>query len=559
MTFFFANPWGFLALLGIPAVILIHLLRRKSRQVVVSTLFLVEQALPSSEGGRKVRMLRNSLPLWVQILAVAALAWLLAQPRWIDSTSTQTVVTVFDDSASMSAFRKEALESAGRELARLDAASARTQWIFLRSDASRLASGPDLAVALKDVDRNWRPDQGTHDTAEAFRLARTLAGQKGAVVYLTDRPQAGDGAAGVSWIACGAPIDNAGFLGVEVQDGRWSVLLKNFSGKSRDVRWRIAGEKEWRTQTLGADSLAEVSGEWPANATKLTLETEEDRFIFDNKLPVVRPQEKGLSVWAGAHEGYDQLFRQIERISDPATPGVAGKSDIVLGVYNPLSPQRQEGAGMIFVEDIGSQQKPLPGMIIAENHPLIEGLNWQGLIARDSLGVPFREGDSALLWQGERPLIFVHTQDGKPQLVFNFDIRKSNATRLPAFALLIHRFFSSVRDAKVAYEAANVETQQAVSVAGVGAVQAPAEPDFFSAKAADGVVLFDGAAHFADSRESDFRLAGVSKSAEAAVEAIRARHANGEKLDPVWAAVLVALMLWNWLLTGAPTRPQAAG
>ena len=96
--FFFANPLGFLVLSGIGGIILIHFLRRKSRRIVVSTLFLCS-ARPSIQRRRKALSgLRNSLPLWVQVLVVVALAWLAAQPRWIDSTSVQTVVAVFDSS-----------------------------------------------------------------------------------------------------------------------------------------------------------------------------------------------------------------------------------------------------------------------------------------------------------------------------------------------------------------------------------------------------------------------------------------------------------------------------
>ena len=98
MGFYFANPLGILALTGVAGILLLHLLRRRSRQIAVSTLFLVQRILPSSEGGKRIRRFRNSLPFWVQILAVIALAWLLAQPRWIDAHSAQTVVALFDSS-----------------------------------------------------------------------------------------------------------------------------------------------------------------------------------------------------------------------------------------------------------------------------------------------------------------------------------------------------------------------------------------------------------------------------------------------------------------------------
>jgi len=560
MNLFLANPWGLLALLGIPAVVVIHLLRRKSRQLMVSTLFLVERVLPSSEGGRRFRTLRNSLPLWVQIFAVIALAWLLSRPRWIDATSTQTVVAVFDTSASMGAFRDETLQAADRELGRLNSSSAKTQWIFLRSDAARLATGPDLPVVLADAAKSWHPVLGTHDTTEAFRLARTLAGPKGLVIYFTDHVPAPDEAAGISWVASGAVIENIGFLGAEVREGRWSALLKNFGATAREARWRIAGEEPWQIASLAPGALTEISGAWPSGGDRLVLETDEDRFILDNRLPLIQPEPKSLTMHAAASEEFRPLFDQLVRIAEPASPGAAEGSDVSLDVYSPLAPQVQKNAALIFVEDSAREQKPLAGLIIAENHPLMENLNWQGLIARDTFGMPFREGDAALLWQGSRPLIFLRTQGQSPQLVFNFDVRRSNAMRLPAFALLAHRFFSTVRANKVAPESANVETRQQVAVAGLDAVRAPDAPDFFAAKAADGTVLFDGAAHFADSRESDFRAASSGSNVNAALESVRQSHARGEFLNPFWAVLLAALMLWNWWLTGGPParlRPVA--
>lgn len=554
MGIFLANPWGLLALLGVPVVVAIHLLRRKSRQVRVSTLFLVERALPSSEGGRRIRTLRNSLPLWAQILAVCALTWLLAKPRWIDESSVQTVVAVFDTSASMSAFRDQALRDARAELARLGRSAARTQWIFLQSDASRLAAGASLDEALAGVETHWLPALGTHDTGDAFRLARTLAGGQGTILFFTDRPPAE--ADGIGWLASGDRIENAGFLGGGATADRWSALLKNFGPAPRDIRWRIAGTEDWKTEHLAAGAMTEIAGPFPAGTDRVMLETGGDRFSFDDRIPILRPSLKPLALQARASESFRGLFEQISPLAEPSAP--ASVPDVALEVYNPLAPALPTGAAVIFVEDAGKSSKPLSGLVVAETHPLTENLNWQGLVARDTFGVPFREGDTVLLWQGARPLIFLRTQEGGPQLVFNFDVRQSNAARLPAFPLLLHRFFSLLREEKPAYEALNVETRQALVVAGAGAVTAPERPDFFQAKTSAGVLVFDGAAQFGDTRESDFSQAAAGRSAGVAGEAIRQANARGEALDPLWAAVLAGLMFWNWLLTGRP-KDRAAG
>ena len=77
---FFANPWGLLALAAIPAIVAIHFLQEQSRRVRASTLFLLERAAPMPAGGIRLERFRNSLPFWMQVLAAAALAWLLADP-----------------------------------------------------------------------------------------------------------------------------------------------------------------------------------------------------------------------------------------------------------------------------------------------------------------------------------------------------------------------------------------------------------------------------------------------------------------------------------------------
>lgn len=555
--FFLANSWGLLALLGIPAVLLIHLLRRKSREVVVSTLFLIERALPSSEGGRRIRRLRNSVPLWLQLLAVCALTWLLCQPRWIDQTSTQTVVAVFDSSASMSAFRADTLKAAEEELGRLNSVSATTRWILLRSDGSRIAAGSNLQEVLADLGREWQPVLGTHDVEEALRLARTLAGEKGSIIYFSDRVPGQ--MAGVAWRATGQPIENVGFLGAEAQNRQWSALVKNFGTQEAEVKWRIAGQENWQTLKLAAGGLTEVSGEFPEGADRLTLELAGDQFAFDDKLPIIKPSPKVLAISIASSESFKHLFEQLVRLAEPAIPLPSGRVDVSMVTASPLTPQAVPGSAVIFVEDADAPQKPMQGMIVAENHPLMENLNWQGLIARETFGLPFGENDTALLWQGSRPLIFLRNEGGSSQLIFNFDIRQSNAARLPAFALLVHRFFNSLREGKIAYEAVNAEARQTFSVAGVGPVKAPAEPGFFSAKGSDEVVLFDGAAQFSDTRESDFSGASSARSDDGTVEAIRQNHEQGEFLEPLWMFLLAGLMFWNWYLTGAPRRsPRTA-
>ena len=102
------NLLGLWALLGIPAVIAIHFLQRKSQRVTVTTLFLLRQMRRESETGNRLERLRSSIPLWLQLVMVLMLTWLLVQPRWLKEDAVRRVAIVLDSSASMQAYREPA-------------------------------------------------------------------------------------------------------------------------------------------------------------------------------------------------------------------------------------------------------------------------------------------------------------------------------------------------------------------------------------------------------------------------------------------------------------------
>ena len=58
----FGNPLGLLALLGIPAVLAIHFLQRKARELPVSTLFLLDHTQREAVSGRRFERMIPSIP-----------------------------------------------------------------------------------------------------------------------------------------------------------------------------------------------------------------------------------------------------------------------------------------------------------------------------------------------------------------------------------------------------------------------------------------------------------------------------------------------------------------
>lgn len=96
------NPAALAFLAFIPVIILLHSLRRRRRQVQVSTLFLWESVAREFQGSLGIQRLVRNLPLLLQILLVLLLTAALVNPVLTRAVPSQKdVVLVLDVSASM--------------------------------------------------------------------------------------------------------------------------------------------------------------------------------------------------------------------------------------------------------------------------------------------------------------------------------------------------------------------------------------------------------------------------------------------------------------------------
>ncbi|MDB9742037.1 BatA domain-containing protein, partial [Akkermansiaceae bacterium] len=220
MPFFFANIWGLLALLAIPAILAIHFLQRRSKEVPCSTLFLLQKAQKESAAGRKFDKFIPSMPLWMQLLMVLLVAFLLAQPRFVNKQATQRVAVVLDSSASMSVFTEKLQGRVLEAIPKVQGIAPNIELWVMDSDLSkeRLYYGNSLDELAEKL-KNWAPESGSATPQPALRLARSLIGKDGALLYFTDTPQE-TSTYNASVYAIGEARQNVGFTGVSFKDQR---------------------------------------------------------------------------------------------------------------------------------------------------------------------------------------------------------------------------------------------------------------------------------------------------------------------------------------------------
>ena len=563
-----------LALLGIPAVLAIHFLQRKALELPVSTLFLLERTQRDAASGRRFDRIISSIPLWMQLLAVLLLAWFLSEPRFQKSGSVQRIAIVLDSSASMGVFKKEALTRLASELPTLQGPASTVELTVMESAPGRprLYAGSSVE-ALKTALEKWQPLDGLNDPTQALRLARSLVSREGTVIYLTDTP-----AAALPFdarlIAVGDPVENVGFTGVTfaTEEGAlvWRALVRNYGKTDADRTWSIrtsTGSTEPRNLHLAAGALVTLQSAFPVDSENVRIVLSNDRFTLDDTLPLVAPAPKNLALFTATSPAFADLTAKLLRSLDAAVPtNDAASADLSISSYDPLDPVLPPGNSIIFVEDSTRTGAYLKGGILAEANPLMDGLNWQSLLVRETIELDRAPGDSVLLWQEKRPLIFLREHEGKRQLCFNFDLRLSNADKQPAFIVLLHRFAEAVRSAKIAPTAVNLETGQPIRITAAPDIPlkvaitdldgkplalptdpnvAPLTPCFLTVRQNE-TKLLNSAVFFADTREADFNSCGKSEATESANKSTIERHTRPDPFWRVWILLLLAALLVSW-------------
>lgn len=614
MPFVFANPWGLLALLGIPVVLAIHFLHRHRRSISISTLFLLEIAREPARAGRRWHRLIPSVPMWLQLLLVLLLAALLAQPRL--PSATLRVAVVLDDSASMRAFRSE-LAGGLADLDRATRAGGRNvEWLVLSANPARarIFAGDNPAEWIARLG-TWAPVESWRDPAPALRLARERVGPDGLVVYATDTPRE-NLPSGAALLSVGRELANAGIAGVSVTDEtdgpRWQAVLVNPSAEPATRTWTL----EWNggaatpaaAINIPAGGMTTLEGPLPENATRLVLRLSSDDFALDDVFPFVRLVPKPLAM-AAFGEGVppwlvERMKRAVPRLD---TAPLAAADFALIAMADESAPPPV--AGIVF-STAGEAKAPyLSETPVAAPHPLTRGLAWSGLAVRDVPAPPPVPGDTVLLWSGARPLISLRTAapptaaapdageagdtetapspppgPAGPQLVLHFNPTLSNLDRWPAAAILLLRFSESLRDAKAATAWEQLEPGQplaaflpaapscpllAESLAADGttitsaplaaAARAPEDPGFLRVRD-DRVVWLEAAVAFADPRESDFReRAPADTTAAALAAAVRSNISKDDAARPLLALATLAALLALYHLSAPKQDPVAGG
>ena len=456
----FAAPLGLLALLAIPAIVAIHLFRRRFPVRPVAGLFLWQIGRQTPEGGGKIARLPITTSLILECLAALALALILAGARISSADLSPHLVVLLDDSASMAAVNGRGESTRDRAVRRvieeLDRLGNRARVTFVESgERPSVLLGPAArALEARPALDNWKPEAPHHSLALGLRLARELAGPAGRLMVMSDAAPDSREEAGVVWVSLGEPLANVGITAAERTltpgEGRGAVSLTlgNYSDSPGRRRVTVsAGDKDVLIRELEVPpGVSSLTLPLPAGLPAVRVRLSDDAMARDNEVTLAEPRPRIVGV-------------------DNRLPDGRGRQALIKALAAVSGVTQAESGHLVFAEAGQLDRAPSPGVwrvgfgvapagwlakgephdfigpfVLEKRHPLLLGITlggvvWSGAapLAAEAVRPLVAAGEQALIGTAVAP---ARTQT-EPAILFNLDLDRTNLIRSPDWPILI--------------------------------------------------------------------------------------------------------------------------
>ena len=470
----FLNPAAFLFLLGIPAVIILHLLKIRRRQAVVSSTLLWADSLRDQQATAPFRRLKPSLLLLLQALIILLLALAMARPvRTVQASGYERTVFILDVSASMQA--KDIRGS--RFAAAKEALSAAVARLAFGQQAMLIASGTEARVVVPFTNDRERLARGVATLGaldipgrltEALRLAQAnlqVRGGLAAVEVFTDGafdpPSLPDLAgATLHWHQFGEQGKNVGITAFEARktffgasDYQAFLSVANYSDATVTFDLRLSLEnRPIKTERVMLTPELKRSLVFPftdkeGGVLKATIDMDDD-LAADNQALAVIPRPHPLSVLLVSQ---GNAFLEKALAADPQVKLIRGGVELIeksaqaydVVILDSVPAKRVPPGRYLFVNTVpegvplevqGRVQDP-PIVDWDRNHPVMRYLDLSRVVVQEAMRVRPLGGGRALVESNLTPLVYALDEGGLKAIFIGFDLYRTDLPLRVAFPL----------------------------------------------------------------------------------------------------------------------------
>ena len=428
----FTLPLGFLALLAVPILVGIYLLRTRSRRYPVSSLMLWVNQKQAREGGLRVERLQIPLLFLLELLALIFLALAVAEPIIRTSKSQIPLIVVLDDSFSMLAGVEDTPNSrAIKALEELLAPEGLNPLVKPRYGVRYVLAGTEPQLlneeaksageAIAELER-WRCLSPSADLEAAISFAAALGDSKALMLVVTDeRPTHPVESERIQWWAFGIPQPNFAFVNATRNPAESSerclIEITNLSGGARktelvvELHGTVVGDSPARLHHSIVDirpmETHRIFLNLPPKTPALRARISEDSLSIDNTVVLLPQIRKPVHVDIRIQ---DQRLRFLVEDALEATERsvpTTTQPELIFLDQAALADDANEAWIMrLVVEPAASAY--LGPFVVNRAHPLTEGLSFNGVVwgagtTEEFIGVPIiTAGNVPLLTDTER-------------------------------------------------------------------------------------------------------------------------------------------------------------
>lgn len=459
---YFANPWGLLALLAVPAIVAIHLYHRRYPPLLVAGLHLWGSEIETRSPGRRRDRLPITPSLLLELAAAVLLALVLGQPRVGDPRTATHLIVVLDNSASMQArepgkpsFRDRAVEELERRMGTLGRGSRIT--LILTGRRPTMLAGPAAPWSeAKPLLDDWQPGAPRHEFQTAWDRAAQLAEENGRVLFLTDHMPHDSVAVPrqMEVVAVGQPLENVAITAAHwtfdsgAQSGRVFARIENLGRRIAKVNVNGAAKTQAlfeRELTIEAGTGIPLGANVPGGLGELTITASSpgDALPLDDTVTLVEPKVRTVTLAVSLppdHPAAAPVQRVLEHVPDVQF-GDADSAHLVIAPALPLPPSRPElwwlGIGPLDPsESARARAKDFAGpFVIDKRHPLMDGLTLGGVVWGGAQ--PVELAVTPLISAGPHPLLSRLDGTRTTGWLLNIDLAHSNLADSPDWPILL--------------------------------------------------------------------------------------------------------------------------
>lgn len=474
----FLNPWGFLGLLALPAIIALHFFRRRYQPLKSATTMLWQQLRERDAAGRTPRPIRSSLSLWLQLLAALLATLMLAGPEMSAGLGAKELIIVLDSAYSLQARRPKGdtvadavrAEITKRLAARTGIETRAPVTVVEHGATSRLLSARRASLAdARAIVARWQPTQPRATWATTLQMLQLWELEKCEVWVFTDRlTDDWKQIPGIELVSLGNADDNLALGEVsrtrlpDAKTERIRAAIHNFSGQTRDTEILIGTDR--RRVTVPANAAQPVEVDLPVSAEPVELQLPADPLGFDNRVVLAPMETRPISVLFDFHaEGLLVPWTRALRAATTFDVAVVASNQPVTAQLILSDDERwlhtEDNAACVIVcaANVTDPKLYRAPFLSEPNHPLLRGLDWSGTLL--ALGQwPGRQFTPQLPRVSARDTAVLAEVPSRAarKFILHADLARGNFTRQPAFPVLAHNAVELARSFQPGLRTANV-------------------------------------------------------------------------------------------------------